>query len=38
MMHTVGIAMMSNEALHDAHRPSSGAKRVNRLLPQTTSQ
>ena len=30
-------AMMDNEALYDAHRPGSGAKRVNRLLAQTTS-
>ena len=29
-------AMMDNEALYDAHRPSPGAKRVNRLLAQVT--
>ena len=37
VMHMDISAMMDNEALCDAHRPSSGAKRVNRMLAQTTS-
>ena len=37
MMHANMSLMMDNEALYDAHRRSSGVKRVNRLLAHITS-